>query len=317
MLRACVGRVAIKRRGRAAARLTPRGFTLTELLVALGVGGAAFGAFALVVARQERVHGELARRIRARAQLRDGLTALVSDLRGVSPAAGDIPVGEARDSSIQFRATVGTAVVCEIRDRTVVTGLSSFVTPPGPGDTAWAYLARDGAAAWLPLPIGDAFTPGESEASRCLFPPGAASLFHRGRGPGTRYTLSLAEVPAAPIGGGTPLRVTRVVRYSLYRAPDSRWYLGRREWSAAHARFETVQPVSGPYRPYAAPAIGTSGLELRYFDAGDVELSGGSFETTRIAQITLTLRAPTTSVDDSSRERRDVGSLTLAVRNRP
>jgi hypothetical protein len=85
----------------------------------------------------------------------------------------------------------------------------------------------------------------------------------------------------------------------VYRAPDGRWYLGRREWSAAAAGFETVQPVSGPYGEYAA---------LRYFDQTGAELSSGAAATDRIATIAIALRGPY--------ERREVTSITVGVRNR-
>ncbi|MFN2564301.1 MAG: type II secretion system protein J [Gemmatimonadaceae bacterium] len=293
------------------------GFTLSELVVALGVGGVAFGAFALVVAQQERAHAELSRRVRARAQLRDGLAALVTDLRAASPAAGDIPPGGARDSSIELRATIGTAVACEVEGSTIVGALTSFVTPPGAGDTAWAYVERDGASGWAAFPISGVSVPSGLEPSACAFPAGALTVVHSRGAPGPTYSLTLAEQPPATAPSGTPFRVTRRVRYSLYRAPDGRWYLGRREWSQRQSRFETIQPVSGPYRGYATPSGDTSGLELRYFDGDDVELPAGLSDTERIARIAITLRAPPAPFDNRTWEPRDVASATVAMRNRP
>ncbi len=52
------------------------------------------------------------------------------------------------------------------------------------------------------------------------------------------------------------MRVTRPIRYSLYHASDGSWYLGARDWNDASARFNTIQPLAGPFRsPGAGPAL--------------------------------------------------------------
>ncbi len=290
----------------------PRAFTLVELVVALAVGGVAFGSFALVVAQQERTHAELARRLRARAQMREGLTALVTELRAISPAAGDIPGGGARDSSIEFRATIGSAAVCHVAHQSVSIGLASFVASPQPDDTAWAYVGGSAGSSWMPLAI---VALGNDQLPACGLPPTVAGLVDPRRAGRARYSLELSD-SVAGISVGTPLRITRHVRYSLYRAPDTRWYLGRREWSPARGLFETIQPVAGPYRAYGSAESGTSGLELRYFDRAGVEIPAGSPSGDRIAHVTLVLRTPPPPGESRVRERRDVTSVTLGVRNR-
>jgi hypothetical protein len=293
------------------------GFTLAELVVALGVAGTAFGAFALAVAQQERVHAELARRVRAHAQLREGLAALTADLRAASPAAGDIAASGARDSSLELRTTIGTAVVCDVAIGSVTGALASFVTPPKAGDTAWAYLASDSSAAWAPLPIAGVGTVSASRATACALPAAAASIVGVRQLRRSWYSLELSQPVRSDIPIGTPLRITRPARYSLYRSTDARWYLGRREWSPARGRFETIQPVSGPYPPYASEASESSGLELRYFDADAVQIPSGSPATDRIAQVTVLLRTPAPSGNARTQARRDVTSVTIALRNSP
>ena len=222
------------------------GFTLAELVVALGIGGVVLGAFALAVAHQERAYGELARRVRARAALREGLAPLLADLRTISPAAGDLKPGHASDSAVELRTTIGSAVVCEIAGRTLTGALASFVTQPETGDTAWAYVASDTGQTWMPLPIQAAVVH-PAESGLCPFPARGASALPGGRARHAWYALELLDLPPG-LAMGTPLRVTRPARYSLYRAPDSKWYLGRREWSPARGLFETIQPVGGPQR---------------------------------------------------------------------
>jgi hypothetical protein len=276
-----------------------RGFTLAELVVTLGLSGVAFGAFAIVVAHQERTHAELSRRIRARSQSSAGLGALGAELRAVAPEAGDIPPGGARDSAIEFRATVGSLVVCELRGQTIVAALASFMTPPQPADTAWAYVDQDTAAVWLALAIGQASLLPVGGPEQCATPATAATVVASRRGPSQRYSLTLSQLPPSAVPAGTPVRVTRHIRYSLYRGPDGQWHLGRREWSAVRGRFETIQPVSGPYDGHAA---------LRFFDENGAELPSGTADADRIARIGVALSAP--------RAGRDVIPLTIAVRNR-
>jgi hypothetical protein len=299
---------------RCSAPAARRGSTLAELVIALSVGGVAFGAFALAVAQQERVHAELARRVRARAQAREGLAALAADLRAVSPAAGDIAVGGARDSSLELRTTIGTAVACDVAAGSITGALASFVTSPKAGDTAWVYVATDSNASWTPLAIAGVGTISATQAPACAFPAAASSVIGDRQSRRSWYSLELSEGVGFEIPIGTPLRITRLVRYSLYRSTDARWYLGRREWSPARARFETSQPVSGPYRPYAQEGSESSGLELRYFDADAVQVPSGSLASDRIAQVTVVLRAPPPA-GGHARARRDVTSVTIALRN--
>lgn len=288
-----------------------RGFTLTELVVALAVGGTALTAFALMVAHQERAHGELARRVRARAHLREGLAPLVTDLRAISPHAGDLPAGSARDSSVELRTTIGSAVVCEVAGQSVTAALASFVAHPEAGDTVWAYVAGDTGQTWTPLPVAAAVTLPADRTLSCPFPPRASSVVGGRRADRGPYALELVDLPVG-IGVGTPIRVTRPTSYSLYRSPDSRWYLGRREWVAARGRFETIQPVSGPFWSYAPRVHQTSGLELHYADSAGTEVTSGSAASDRVAQVTIVLRA---TADGRIRERRDVTSITVAPRN--
>jgi hypothetical protein len=276
---------------------TPAGFTLAELVVALGLTGVALGTFAIVVAQQERTHAELSRRVRERSQSSEGIAALVAELRAVAPSAGDIPAGGARDSAVQFRATIGSLAVCERRGQTIVTALASFVTPPAAGDTAWAYVDADTAPMWVPLPIVGVSSAPVGQPVECVSPAALAVVPSR-RAPLHQYSLALGQPPPPGLLDRTPARVTRQIRYSVYRAPDGKWYLGRREWSSVAARFETIQPVSGPHGAYAA---------LRYFDETGDELPSGTAATDRIAKIAVTLREP--------HARRDVTSITFGVRN--
>jgi hypothetical protein len=89
---------------------------------------------------------------------------------------------------------------------------------------------------------------------------------------------------------GAPLRVTRPLRYSLYRGTDGHWYLGQRDWNSATATFNSIQPVSGPF---LSPALG--GLSLRYLDSAGATLSTPVTNTRGIAAVQVSLRSETKS----------------------
>jgi prepilin-type N-terminal cleavage/methylation domain-containing protein len=287
-----------------------RAFTLVELVVALAIGGVAFGSFTIVVAQQERTHARLTHRIRARAQALEGLAALVRELRAASFRSGDIVA--ALDSAIEFRATVASLSVCEVREGTVVTALASLISPPKVGDTLWA-LAADDSVRWLPSPVASVATAPAGDSIACAAPALAPGASSRGLARHSRFLLGVAE-PTLSVRQGTPLRITRRVRYSLYRAPDSQWYLGRREWSAGLGRFETIQPVSGPYRAHATAGSDQSGFELRYLDKANAEIDPAAPGPERIARIDITVRTRPPPPDRAILRRRDVTSATVTSR---
>ena len=284
-----------------------RAFTLVELVVTLAIGGIAFGAFTAVVAQQERTHAKLAHRIHARAQALEGLGALARELRAASFESGDIVA--ALDSAIELRATIASMLVCEARDGAVVTTLASIISPPKAGDTLWVF-APDDSGQWVPRPVASVTMASATDSIACAAPTTGASP--RGLAPRSRYVLGVVEPTVWR--AGTPLRVTRHVRYSLYRAPDSQWYLGRREWSVGLGRFETTQPVSGPFRAHAAARSGQSGLELRYLDEANGEVDPASARTERIARVEITLRTRPPPSDRAILRRRDVTSATVATK---
>jgi prepilin-type N-terminal cleavage/methylation domain-containing protein len=265
-----------------------RGVTLPELLVAMTLLGIITAAFMLTGLRQEENQRSLAMRSRARVQLREAVAALPIELRGVSPADADIPPGEARDSTLEFRSTVAVGVVCAAEADRI--GLprhspgwthSSTLSRPEVGDSAWFLLDGGGApASWVGraiVSVGGAT--------------GACTAFEEEDAVGPRTILHLApDSSAREVRPGTPVRVTRRLRYSIYRSSaDGEWYLGAREWNSSQGRFDVVQPIAGPFTSPRA----TSGLSsrFRYFDREEGELASGSLATTSIGRVLVTLCA--------------------------
>jgi prepilin-type N-terminal cleavage/methylation domain-containing protein len=260
-----------------------RGLTLIELVVVLSIGGVAIAMVGGLAARSQRFHRELARAGDRLDQVDQTTALLASGLRGLAPGEGDIAAGEARDTSIQLRATIGTAVVCDTAGGIMtlapsgrVPVLASFADAPEVGDTAWIHTAS-WPPAWLARGIVDIAT----DDGGCLIG-GLNAVDASGR----RLVLTLADSMPPGTAPGTPVRVTRPLRYSLYRAADRSWYLGAREWNAAAGRFNAIQPVSGPF----LPAI-DSGLRFTYRDTGGAVVPSGATDPRGIALIEIVVRS--------------------------
>jgi hypothetical protein len=113
---------------------------------------------------------------------------------------------------------------------------------------------------------------------------------------------------------GNAVRVTRPERFSFYRASDGAWYLGLHEWNTAAARFNPVQPVSGPYHTPRGAAAESAGLRFRYFDSLGALVPSGVADTRRITLVEATLRTAAAKANATA----PMESLTIAValRNR-
>jgi prepilin-type N-terminal cleavage/methylation domain-containing protein len=265
-----------------------RGFTLLELVMSMTLAGIVLAMIASVSMRQQRIFADTSDRAALSGQLRDAASIVPIDLRALTPRAGDIR--EARDTSIELRATIAGAIVCDTAPNAIVlapvsagaTTFASFATATDVGDTAWVLTSTDSADSWVAYRItavGSA--PGASCARGGPLTDSAASA--------TRTRLTLDRSP--PLVVGTAVRITRPVRYSLYRASDNQWYLGERDWSTTTARFNTIQPVAGPFM-----AASTGGLSLAYFDSGGAQLAAPVADTRGVSYIRVQLIGQTRAV---------------------
>lgn len=276
------------------------------------VGGVALALVASMCLRQQRIFADLAQSTALAGQLREGVSILPIDLRGVSSVARDIR--DARDTSIELRATIASAVVCDTLagaivlaaaegDAALYTGRAS---PIAADDTAWVFTPADSSEAWSAYRIS-----GVRGA-----PPGRCHAVGPSVQSGTaRVALSLDGAPLFSLVG-SPMRVTRAVRYSLYRSSDGSWNLGERDWNAVTLRFNTIQPVSGPYLSAAS-----GGLVLRYYDSLGARLPAPVSDTRAIALIRFELRgqtklAPRVVGAGAPMNRVDSVSAWIALRNR-
>ena len=285
-----------------------RGYTVVEMIVAVSVGALVVGLGATLAFRHQRFHRDLTVVAERTGQLTQVMALLPVSLRAIAPGEGDIAPGAARDTALEFRATIGSGVVCDTAGGAVILApvadspaLTSIATPPESGDTAWLLSASGAAERWTAFPIAAVAT----VSHVCLL--GGNAPF--GSAPRTSVRLTLT-------GGGWPgaaLRITRPFRYSLYKASDGAWYVGAKDWSPALGRFNTIQPVAGPFLPASA-----AGLRFRYADSLGAAIPPGSANTAGIALIEVALRSdsllPGRYAHAASSQLRS--SASVALRNR-
>jgi hypothetical protein len=262
--------------------LNRRGASLAELLLAMTLAAAVLAAASGTLLRQRRSADSHASRVRAESQVRAALGELEAALAGLSPAAGDLAAGEARDTAIQVRSVIASAIACDstVAAATIASSdtsddrASGIATAPRAGDTLWWH--SPGSLSW----VGRRVTALSATTGACA---------PAGGGPQALLRVGFALPDTVP--EGAPLRLTRTARYSFYRAGDGTWQLGISEWSDVLHSFAVPQPVAGPF-VLAAPGGGRSGF--RYFDSAGGELTdgGAGVSVARVARVRVALVAP-------------------------
>ena len=261
--------------------LTPRrGVTLAELLVAVVLSGILLTGLGALSARQQRFGRDIVVAVERVQESSLGAAVVPVAIRPVSPSIGD--VSAATDTSLEFRATIGSAVVCDTANGTitlthstdVLPSLASMLTRPESGDTVW-MLSAIGPDAWTPRRI--------TSVSDSTFTCRIGGVVQFTSEP-ARPSLTLRVSPSSGVEPGSPIRITRPWRFSLYKGSDGFWYLGARDWNTTSAKFNTIQPVSGPYLSAAK-----RGLAWRYYDSALTTLGPGA-DPRRISLVEMTVR---------------------------
>lgn len=285
-----------------------RGTTVAELTIVILLLGLMVGGVLSVIDRQRRFYRGTSSAAGARSQMRQAAAVLPPELRGLSPAGGDIV--EALDSAIEFHATIGSGVVCERGDDWIALApirpegapiLRGELAATEPGDRVHIFVPDDvdpGQDRWPSFRVAEAV----GDLAACAAGPFTEPTTDAGK---PRLRLTLTSLPPARIEPGSPVRITRLVRYSLYRSGDRRWYLGVRDQRGG--QWSGIQPVSGPYAAYGRER---GGIEFGYQDAAGVPLATDGIA--RAARITLALR----SVAGDPLQPPDSAGLDVAIRNR-
>lgn len=303
------------------------GFTLAELIVSVVIAGVIGGAITTTLVRQQRFFGAAAEVLDVRAQLRDAADVLASDLRGAAVASFGLPV--MTDSAIELYTNIGTSVACSAPSGSVVAlapsalangnTLTSLLVTPDTGDLAAVYSIPSNnvdSARWETRRIS-AFTT-RSLSTTCPSSTGFTTVADAVAG-ATAYQVTLASSPGPDVHRGAPVRFLRRARYSIYKSSDGKWYLGYRRCSVGvPSSCSSVQPLSGPYRPYGARGT-ESGLSFRYYDVNGVEVPTGS-NGKSVARIDVVVRGASSRRvalgGDAQSTFRDSVVVSISPRNR-
>jgi len=296
------------------------GFTLIEIVAAVGILGLTGALVATTLSREQRALRATTEQIAVRRSVRDAASILAEEIRGAS--ARDT-VRLLSDSAIELFTSLGSSVVCNT---------------PAPADIALAPASSAGVSltSWLAVPdTGDlaliyrvaSSTPGVWERSRIIAVtarttsgscPASTGLTAGAGVAASVYVITLAPPASAPLAG-SPVRFVRRGRYSLYRSSDARWYLGYRRCNAIGPSIcGAIQPVSGYYRPYSADTSRT-GILFRYVDGAGQPL-GPASNALRLARVEVashSLSAVSVTIDSKATSASDSISAAVSLRNYP
>ncbi|HJP86930.1 MAG TPA: type II secretion system protein [Gemmatimonadaceae bacterium] len=294
-------------------------FSLIELTVVLAIAGILGGSVGLLLMRQQRFYRGSSELIIARQSVRDALEVLSTDLRGMSVTDTARLLA---DSALEIFSTTGGSVVCQVSGASEVglppatsgATLTSFATQPDTGDLAVFYVdSGPPETRWRRYRI----TAFSSRALSTTCPPASGFSQNADIETGSKaFAISLNESLSIDIHPGSPVRFVRRGRYSLYRASDGAWYLGYRRCNAIGASScGSVQPLSGPYRPYSRD-VHQSGLVFEYFDRSGDRLVASPLSLSRVDVTARAASPQSLLMDGHPWLPSDSARISVAVRNR-
>ncbi|MEO6445768.1 MAG: prepilin-type N-terminal cleavage/methylation domain-containing protein [Gemmatimonadaceae bacterium] len=276
-------------------RMTRRGHSLVELLVALTVTAFLASATFRLVDRTQRFAMGTALVTDQRGQLAAASFAIASSLEGISAVDGDLLA--VSDSAVAYLGAVGEAVACAL------TPAAIDVPPPllasGATLTWWNGAPQSGDQLMLfdegPLPgaLDDGWWHGTVAAvaplpNACLGTPYVHPVADAGK---RGWRITTTSPPPSTVVAGAALRVRRPERFALYRSAGE-WMLGWTEHNASSGTWNIIQPVAGPLLPYTAAAGTPSGLRFAWLDSAGLATSmRQSVRTVRLVIAAPTRRA--------------------------
>jgi prepilin-type N-terminal cleavage/methylation domain-containing protein len=264
-----------------------RGFTLTEIMIALTMMLIVMGAVYRLMISTQRVSRGQAERVSLQSNVRIGSLVVLNDLRELNTVTGGIAsqndILAIDETDITYRAMRGIGFICEVpttqtQIRISRSSFSGYRDPQAIRDRLYVFIEgneyREADDAWLPVSIMSVST-----TTAC---PGAV-------GPG--ITLTTLNTPSLlGLAIGTPVRFFEVMQVKLHQEDGKSW-LGARSVSAA----EEIRPVLGPLAD-------DNGFVLRYLDANGAVTA----DRTAIKSIRVTLRG----ISDDAVNVGGAGSLT-------
>lgn len=262
---------------------------MIELMVAIVMLTLVVGGLLGVVMGQQRFYDSASEVMEVRDNLRRIGVLLPSEMRALAPLEGDIYA--MTDSMLDFRVPIGTSIVCMVASSWFTippmglatdAGLTSWNTAPVQGDSMAIFDSRD---SLMDTTIYRQINATPS-AGNCPTTSGFTSTLAEAN---AAITLNVNPSLSSTVRPGSPIRFWRRARYSLYRAPDQRWYLGFRDFVPnRNPAWSSIQPVAGPLMPYAAS--GQTGLRFTYRDSTGAALTAIA-DAPRVRRIDIEVRA--------------------------
>ncbi|HUQ99150.1 MAG TPA: type II secretion system protein [Gemmatimonadaceae bacterium] len=298
------------------------GWMLSELVVVLAIAGLLGTLVGATLVRQQRFYRGATELVRSREGVRDAIAVLAPDIRGLAVAD---TVRMLADSAMEFFAGIGSSVVCASDGGWMVglpaahshsgNTLTAFNVEPDTGDFVFFY--RDSSQNGSQWERHRLVSFGSSAFVRGCRPSSGPQPTDSSAGlPG--YVLSLASPLSSHVRNGAPVRFARRNRYSLYRSSDGEWFLGYRRCNAlGPSTCGSIQPLSGPYRPYSASESET-GLLFRYFDRSGHRMAPDASPLV-LGRVDITARSESRQrIREGSRTLvfGDSATISIAVRNK-
>lgn len=295
-----------------------RGFSITELLITLGI----LSVIGLIVSRlmigQQRFYQRTNEQMEMRRELRSAMSLVPADLRSISSSGGDLT--DFGDTFIQFRAVIGASIICNKASSTQLdippldmarNTLTSWYTQPVAGDTLWVFndsLSRGAEDdEWKGLRI----TGVAQSATLCPLSPYLDAVLDAGK---PRYRITVAANMGDSVKAGSAIRFTRSTRYFLDDEASGAWYLHREEYRGGS--WSEPVAVSGPYAP---PSAGASGLRFAFYDSLGAPVASVA-NSRSVSRIDLLLRAKgensSGTFGTTSTTNTDSLAFRIALRNR-
>jgi len=301
-------------------RRSRSGFTLAEVMVTLLILGIVGGAIFKVLVKQQQSYSDTRKQADMQREIRLTSSYLPGDLRSLSSSGGDVL--QMDEDKVSFLANIGSGIVCE------KTSTTHFAVPPlNASDvttTNWHSVPLPGDSVFL---YDDSATTGSEDdlwqrrdvqtvdqnAGYCPGLPYTDPVQDAGK-LRFRFGVGGAGIPAT-VSLGSVVRFARPVRYRLYQETSRKWYVGFEQYVSGG--WTAIEPVGGPFRPYAATDAGESGLQFRYFDSLGVRITSLA-DASRLSRVDVYLRTNAGLASVTERRPNDIRDsvmMRIAVRN--
>lgn len=257
--------------------MTPRGFSIIELAVALTLSAVVASAGYVVLDRTRRAYATQLARVELNQDVRTAIAILAGELRSLDPGDPDgSDIVAMTPASLSYRATRSLRFLC--REPVSATQQITLAADPRFGDEDLSLDPR----ALLLYARGDSSAHPAGRWLRITASRRAEGAVCPGGRAGTAVWLTdVTPVELSQVEVGAPLRSTELLRIQPYRDADGVYWLGVRTGGLGGV-WSDLQPFAGP--------VAAGGLQFDYYDTeGRVASSPAS-----VARIGLTVigRAP-------------------------